>query len=420
MGEIACMSARSQQRIWAITAGAVVVAAGLLGGVVRTEPAPGHHLPFLLMVALFALAVLAVGRFSTGNGPHSFSLVEAPLVLGLLAVSPLLMVGAWVAGGGLALLTVRRQSLVRLCYNLAAFLIEGVVAVMVFHAVSTGQDLVARSTLAGALVAALSASVIGAASVAVAVAITDPAAKRSDLLTSAVFGLTASAVTATITLVGVVLEHTDPTSLWLLALPVAAVYLVQRQAGRRPSSQPTAPPGPAPSRDALTGLADRRYLADHLTERLAAGEGRGLACLFIGIEEVATVDAVHGPETADQLLVVAARRLSNCLRGGDLAARLEGATLAVVARVQPDAAALEAAALGRRIVGSLGRPASLGRHLVTSTPAIGVVLVRPGDSIESLLGAAARAIEAAKAAGPGSVEILVRSRAASRAPIRSS
>jgi diguanylate cyclase (GGDEF)-like protein len=405
------LGAGPSRGIWAITAGEVAVSAGLLLAVVRREPAPGHHLPFLLMVALFMLAVLAVGRFSTGGGVRSFSLIEAPLVLGLLAIRPLLFVGAWLAGGALALLTVRRQSLVRLCYNLAAFLVEGVAAVIVFHAVSSGSDLVARSTLAGALAAALSASVISVASVGMAIALTEPSKGRGDLVASAVFGLTGSAVTATLTLVGVVIEHTDPASLWLLALPVAAVYLVQRQAGRRSQARVA-----ALSRDPLSGLADRQGVTEHLSELLASGGGSGVACLFIGIEGRAAVSAEYGGETGDQLLVVAAQRLVNCLRGGDLAGRLDGDGLVVVAHVMEEAAAFEAAALGGRIASSLGRPASLGPHLVTSPPAIGVVLVRPEDTAERLLDAAGPAIEAARA-GAGAVEILDRGRAADRAAL---
>jgi diguanylate cyclase (GGDEF)-like protein len=571
--------------IWGISGAGAVLTGLLFLAFVETLAAPSHHLPFLGVAAMFAIAAIAVVPLEVGSQRHPFSLVEVPLVLGLLTLQPKLLVAAWLLGGAFTLTVVRRQTPIKLAYNLAGFALQSVVAVLIFHMFSNGRDVLGGSTFAGLFVAALVSSLIRLVSVFVAVALTEGAQPRDEMIRHLLFGSVSTAVTTSTMLLGVVLEQTDPNTLWLLAMPIAGVYLAQRaftnqlREHRRltllrqstqlvaglgteesvgsllrqichtlntevaaltyvpvdvPDSLAVAAHGPddqetplhlvakdeywdswtelAPGRDprilsgandagrlgrlighaglrqamvvplcgdlsvigyltvadrrgdanpfslddlevidalerfvsmglenghlersmqeaqllerqlvhrathdSLTGLANRTLLADHLSRRLSEARGSEIACLFIDLDDFKAVNDRFGHPTGDQLLVVTAQRLVGCLRDGDIAARLGGDELAVVAHVDPANHRAEAAALAQRILASLSRPASLGEHTVSATASIGIVLARPGHSAAEVLADADAAMYGAKAAGKGGVQIFKSGRRPNRA-----
>ena len=158
--------------------------------------------------------------------------------------------------------------------------------------------------------------------------------------------------------------------------------------------------------DPLTGLANRTLLADHLAQAIEGSRDQGLACLFIDLDDFKSVNDRFGHATGDQMLVVTAQRLVGCLRDGDMAARYGGDELAVIAHVDPQDSLREAAALGRRIIASIGRPASIADRSVTTGASIGIVIARAGDNATDLLSAADAAMYQAKSAGKGRVEVL--------------
>src|SRR5829696_9698574 len=77
--------------------------------------------------------------------------------------------------------------------------------------------------------------------------------------------------------------------------------------------------------DPLTGLANRALFRDEVRAALAEGEERGIAVLFIDLDDFKTVNDTLGHAVGDELLRAAGRRLTHCTRDGDLVARL-GAT----------------------------------------------------------------------------------------------
>lgn len=404
--------------VWIVTAAGTVAAAGLFGSLVWGLATPAHHLPFLPLMALFAVAEMAVVHLEVGSRTYTYSPVEVPLVLALLTLQPRLVVVAWMLGGAIALGAVRRQTPVKLAYNLACFAVESVAATLLFRAITTGRDLVGSRTLLAVFAAALVASAIGIASVVLAVRLTEGRQPGHGHLRYASFGLASSAVTSALMLIGVVLQEIDTQALWLLAAPVLAALLVQRAFTIQVRFQGDAsPPGVDESdasltHDPLTGLPNRTVLVDHLRRLLDEPGASDIACLLVDIDDFGAVNERYGPATGDQLLVVTAQRLSGCLREGDLASRFEADQLAVVAHVSPDDSTQEATALARRIADSLGRPASLGAETVNATTGIGIAVSREGDSPEELLRAARSALAAAKRAGTGRVELFGRARRA--------
>jgi diguanylate cyclase (GGDEF)-like protein len=562
--------------IWSIAGAGAVVASTIYLTFVRSLPAPHQRLPFFLIAALFAVAEVAVAHVEVGSQSYGYSLVEAPLVLGLLYLGPRYLIFAWLLGAAITLGLLRRQAPVKLAYNLTAFALESLTAALVFHAFAHDHGLLDAATFVGVFGATLLAALINIAAVFLAVHLTQGPAPRHEGIQQLAFGVLSTVVTTSATLIGVVLWRFDQPTVLLLAVAGLGVYLAQRtftgqlREHRRleflrqstelvgglgteesitallgqisqtlhsevsalvylpvdvPDSLalvvcgPSGAPGPlelvpredhwgawsqlAPGRhpriisqprtaarladligrpglrqaivvplcgdlnvigyltvadrpsdvrpfsdddlevldtlerlvsmglenghlerslhearllerhlvhrathDALTGLANRTFLADHLARLLDEPDGSDLACLFIDLDDFTAVNDRHGPSIADQLLVVTAQRLVGGLRDGDMAARLGDDRLAVIAHLSPDKDhAMEATALGDRIVVSLARPASIGADTIETGATVGIVLARPGASAADLLAAADDAVSAARTDDPARVTV---------------
>jgi diguanylate cyclase (GGDEF)-like protein len=412
---------RPTRSIWTITVVGGLVAAAVFLLFVRTVPAPGRHLPIFLLIALFAVSEIAVVQVEVGSKVTTHSFVEIPLVLGLVATTPPELIGAWLLGGALTLGVVRRQPPIKLAYNVVSFAVQGVAAVLVFHAFSDGRHLLAAATAVGAVAACGAASLVSTASVLAAVALTEGPRSARARVRYALVGVVSSAATAATMLIGVILQQTDAAVLWLLALPIAGIFVLERALVLQVREQRRRVAGPTgveatslavddrPTLDPLTGLANRTGLAYRLDWWIAAQGREDLACLHIDIDALDTVIERFGPGIGDQLLVVTAQRLAGSLRDGDVAARLSGDHFAVAARVNPENPIGEAQALGERIADYLSRPASLGEHTVVADTRVGIVLGRDGDRADDLLDCGGRALAAA-ANADGRVHVLTAAR----------
>jgi diguanylate cyclase (GGDEF)-like protein/PAS domain S-box-containing protein len=78
--------------------------------------------------------------------------------------------------------------------------------------------------------------------------------------------------------------------------------------------------------DALTGLPNRRMLADRLGQAMAASKRSGLygALMFLDLDNFKPLNDAYGHEVGDLLLIEVARRLTECLRKVDTVARFGG------------------------------------------------------------------------------------------------
>ncbi|WP_298212525.1 EAL domain-containing protein [Acidovorax sp.] len=157
--------------------------------------------------------------------------------------------------------------------------------------------------------------------------------------------------------------------------------------------------------DALTGLPNRRLLADrlqHATRMVARSEGQG-ALLFIDLDNFKDLNDTLGHDTGDQLLVQVAHRLKECVREADTVARFGGDEFVVLVEglSADDAhASAEAALVASHIAATLGKPYTLGESSHHSTPSIGIALFgQQTVSADELLKQADLAMYQAKAAG---------------------
>ncbi len=151
--------------------------------------------------------------------------------------------------------------------------------------------------------------------------------------------------------------------------------------------------------DALTGLPNRRRLAERIHSSLAQAQ-RGQACfalLFLNLDGFKHINDTLGHAFGDSVLVEVAGRLRGCLHPGDSVARLGGDEFVLLMN-QADADAAEASA--SRMLDALRRPFHQAGISFTVTASIGITLV-PGDgtTMDELMGHADAAMHAAKKAG---------------------
>ena len=153
--------------------------------------------------------------------------------------------------------------------------------------------------------------------------------------------------------------------------------------------------------DALTGLPNRRMLADRLAQALsqARRHERSLAVMFLDVDNFKKVNDTLGHDFGDELLKEVAARLATCVRSGDTVARQGGDEFIIVLAeiAQPGDAALVA----EKIVAVLGQPVCVAGTCLDVTISIGIAVypVSGSDDAQELMRKADRAMYAAKAAG---------------------
>ena len=162
-------------------------------------------------------------------------------------------------------------------------------------------------------------------------------------------------------------------------------------------------------RDPLTGLPNRRALAEVLPRRIdeARAQGRPLSVVFVDLDHFKAVNDRHGHAVGDEVLVEAARRLAGHLRGGDLAARHGGEEFVLLL---PGADAGHAVAAAERIRHDLAdRPFTTSVGPLAVTASFGIAGTDDADArrvsdARDLLARADAAMYRAKKAGRNRVQ----------------
>ena len=154
--------------------------------------------------------------------------------------------------------------------------------------------------------------------------------------------------------------------------------------------------------DVLTGLANRRALAERLEAVIAKARKRktGFALLFMDLDGFKTINDSLGHTAGDEVLRAFGRRLLECVPKGDMVARLGGDEFVVLAEhaSSPDAAR----ALAQAILSVMREPLAVEAHVLQIMPSIGIALFPPdGDSFDTLLKHADAAMYEAKRGGRG-------------------
>jgi diguanylate cyclase (GGDEF)-like protein len=163
-------------------------------------------------------------------------------------------------------------------------------------------------------------------------------------------------------------------------------------------------------RDALTGLANRALLMEHLTRTLARSRRQSkptFAVLMLDIDRFKVVNDSLGHGVGDRLLVGIAERLGHCLREVDTAARLGGDEFAILLEGIGDLR--DATRTAERIQRALTDPFMLEGKEVLATASIGIAMMEPRYSrAEDLLRDADAAMYRAKEEGRARCQVFDR------------
>ena len=157
--------------------------------------------------------------------------------------------------------------------------------------------------------------------------------------------------------------------------------------------------------DQLTGLPNRRLLADRLKQALTAScrHQHCGALLFIDLDNFKTLNDTLGHDKGDLLLQQVTQRLTGCVREGDTVARLGGDEFIVLletlsANLQEAASQTEM--IGEKIITQLNHPYRFSGYEHHSSASIGITMFNGCEEVaEELLKRADMAMYQAKAAG---------------------
>jgi diguanylate cyclase (GGDEF)-like protein/PAS domain S-box-containing protein len=184
--------------------------------------------------------------------------------------------------------------------------------------------------------------------------------------------------------------------------------------------------------DQLTGLPNRVLLIDRVRQALNANirnESYG-ALLFIDLDNFKTLNDSLGHHIGDMLLRNAAQRISHCVRAEDTVARFGGdefvVLLANLGTQKAKAAAVQAEAIGEKILAAFTEAFQLDTYEYPCTPSVGVTLFSPEDrNVDELLKRADLAMYDAKTAGRNglrffdpAMQIMITARAALETDLR--
>lgn len=152
--------------------------------------------------------------------------------------------------------------------------------------------------------------------------------------------------------------------------------------------------------DALTGLANRSMLRDHLEHEMlnAKRTGSKVALLYLDLDQFKDINDTLGHSVGDVLLKEAGHRLTACVREVDTVARLGGDEFTIVIGGLDEASRVEHVAI--HILQRLSEPFKLADEVAYVSASIGITLY-PDDAstVDEMLKNGDQAMYAAKKKG---------------------
>lgn len=160
-------------------------------------------------------------------------------------------------------------------------------------------------------------------------------------------------------------------------------------------------------RDALTGLYNRRYLEESLTQAIAQAQrhDQAIGVIMLDIDHFKQFNDTYGHPAGDHVLQTVGELLSARMRGSDIACRYGGEEMTLILPESSLAQAQLKAETIRRAIARLELTYN-GQHLGVLTASLGVAsFPQHGATVSALVQAADAALYCAKASGRNQVVV---------------
>ena len=220
---------RGRGAVWTFTL--VLAAAGAaLYLHVHTHVAPVSELrlPWWALAAAFAVTEASSVHVHSRRGAHTLTLVELPLVLGLLLASPGDVMIGWVVGAAVAIALSRSYVPAKIGFNLAQLAVTAGLATVILQALTgPGSELGPRVWLAAGA-AVLAAAAASAVLVAAAMWLSGETMRMAKVSEMVAMAVVVAATNTSLGLAAGTVIGTDPRGGVLLIAPVVAVFLAYR------------------------------------------------------------------------------------------------------------------------------------------------------------------------------------------------
>lgn len=220
-----------REKVSLLAGGLVLLAAAVYFGLVKgIDPIDGPvEVPWWALTAMFCLGEILVVHVQFRRNAYSFSLSEIPLVIGLFASTPSELVLAHVLGSAIALIFHRRQSLMKLTFNLSHFALESSLALIIFHAFGPGaHGPFEPLTWVGAFLATFVVALVADFAVGAAISLSEGRMELQSIIQGLPFGKVVAATNTSIGLIGVMVLWENAKAAWLLAVPAAILFFAYR------------------------------------------------------------------------------------------------------------------------------------------------------------------------------------------------
>ncbi len=159
---------------------------------------------------------------------HSFSMGEIALVVALFSADVHVTLAGVVVGSAAALVFSRRQTPLKMAFNIAQYALNAGVAVLVFRFVLGDLGPLHPRSVVAALVAVAAALLVSEASIVTVILLTGGDMTPRDVMETVSLGLFGTLLSGTLGFLVVVLAVVAPWATWIGAVPPAIMYLAYR------------------------------------------------------------------------------------------------------------------------------------------------------------------------------------------------
>jgi diguanylate cyclase (GGDEF)-like protein len=219
------------RRIWLLTTGLALLAIACLAlGWAHLSGRATSVVPWPLVAAGMYLAEVKVVDVHFRRESHSFSLSEIPAVMGLFLLTPSDYVLAASIGPTVAFLYPARQPLIKAAFNGANCLLVAAVSVAIFDLLAPGgaTDQPGAQQWIAAFAAMLASTLVSTLTIATVITLSGGAPQFQKIPEMLQFGGLVAMANTSIGLLSLTVVAADPGAIWLLIVPVTAVFLAYR------------------------------------------------------------------------------------------------------------------------------------------------------------------------------------------------